>query len=329
MPADTARSDFQTPHRMIKDLLKKILPAFTWNQNARWRLLQRIMDSAGYAITRKSDYYSVLPVLSDLQAKPERWNRPSGLHGIRFNLEEMKARLSDLLSRYLEEFAALPPYEEMQQAGFGPGYTAVDALTLYAMIRHLKPERYLEVGSGLSTYYCSLAAEKNAREGHPLRITCIEPFPFAKLHTIPGIEVIAKEVQEIDLARFQELQPNDVLFIDSSHVVKIGADVPFLFLEVLPVINVGVKIHIHDVPFPYNIPYPPKLWIFGQVWPIFWNEAMLLQAFLCFNEKFQIELSTPLIRHSDEPFLRRSIPGYQSVEENPNTFSSLWLTRVS
>lgn len=314
---------------MIKDLLKKILPAFTWNQDARWRLLQDIMDSAGYAITRKSDYYSVLPVQSHLKAKAERWNRPSGLQGLRFDLAEMEAQLTDLLARYLEEFAALPPYAEMQQAGFGPGYTAVDALTLYVMIRHLKPARYLEVGSGLSTCYCSLAAERNAREGYPLQITCIEPYPFAKLHTIPGIEIIAREVQDIDLARFWELQANDVLFIDSSHVVKIDSDVSFLFLEVLPVINVGVKIHVHDVPFPYNIPYPPQHWVFGQVWPIYWNEAMLLQAFLCFNDKFQIELSTPLIRQFDEAFLRRSIPGYQSVEENPNTFSSLWFARVS
>ena len=325
----TLRAFSQPPRRMIKNLLKKILPAFTWNQDARQRLLQRIMDSAGYTIARKTDYYSPLPSLPDLQAKSKRWNRPGGLHGIRYDLADMEARLTDLLARYLEEFAALPPYPEMQLAGFGPGYTAVDALTLYAMIRHLKPARYLEVGSGLSTYYCSMAAERNAREGRPLRITCIEPHPFAKLHTIPGIEVIAREVQDTDLARFGELQPGDVLFIDSSHIVKIDGDVPFLFLEVLPVLNVGVKIHIHDVPFPYNIPYPPKLWIFGHVWPVFWNEAMLLQAFLCFNDNFQIEISTPLIRHFDEPFLRRSIPGYQSIEENPNAFSSLWLARVS
>ena len=75
----------------------------------------------------------------------------------------MKTELSGLLSRYLEEFTAIPPYEQLEQVGYGPGYTAVDALTLYMMIRHLKPKRYVEVGSGLSTYYCSLAAAQECQ----------------------------------------------------------------------------------------------------------------------------------------------------------------------
>ena len=127
---------------------------------------------------------------------------------------------------------------------------------------------------------------------------------------------------------FQELQKDDVLFIDSSHVLKIGEDVPFLYLEVLPTLNVGVVVHIHDVPFPYNIPYPPDLWVFGQEWPMLWNEAMVAQAFLSFNSSFRIILSTPLIRYFDEEFLRKLIPNHESIDQNPNTFSSLWLKRL-
>jgi hypothetical protein len=97
---------------------------------------------------------------------------------------------------------------------------------------------------------------------------------------------------------------------------------------VLPSLSAGTVVHIHDVPFPYNIPYPPDLWVF-QVWPVWWNEAMVVQSFLCFNDKFRITMSTPLIRHFDEAFLRERIPIYQSVVENRNTFSSLWLRRVS
>ncbi len=88
-------------------------------------------------------------------------------------------------------------------------------------------------------------------------------------------------------------------------------------------------VHIHDIPFPYNIPYPPHLWVFGQTWPILWNEAMVLQAFLCCNDRFRITLSTPMLRHFDEAFLARAVPHYESVEQNPYTFSSIWLTRVS
>ena len=196
------------------------------------------------------------------------------------------------------------------------------------MVRQLKPRRYVEVGSGLSTYYCSLAAKKNSEECHPLEIICIEPHPFEKLRTILGIQVLAKEVQDVDVSRFQQLQENDILFIDSSHIVRIDGDVPYLYLEVLPILNPGVVIHIHDIPFPYNIPYPPGLWVLGQGWPMFWNEAMMLQAFLCFNDKFKITMSTPLIRYHDEEFLRSRLPFYESLDQNPNTFSSIWLKKV-
>jgi hypothetical protein len=87
--------------------------------------------------------------------------------------------------------------------------------------------------------------------------------------------------------------------------------------------------HIHDIPYPYNVPFPPELWIFGQEWPMFWNEPMLLQAFLAFNKNFRISMSTPLLRHFDEEFLKQRVPIYQSVEQHPNTFSSIWIRRIS
>jgi hypothetical protein len=152
-------------------------------------------------------------------------------------------------------------------------------------------------------------------------MTCIEPHPFDKLRTIRGIQVLTKEVQDAEISFFQQLQENDILFIDSSHILRIDGDVPFLYLEVLPSLNAGVVIHIHDVPFPYNIPYPPQLWVFGQHWPMLWNEAMVLQALLCFNHKFKIAMSTPLIRYYDEGFLKSKIPFYETLEQNPNTFS--------
>jgi len=289
---------------------------------------QRLLAAMGYTVARKSDYYSPLPPLDRLKENFERWNRPSALAGIEYDLEAMKAELQVLLSRYHEEFSAFPPFAELRKK-FGPGYTRLDALTLYSMIRQLKPKRYIEVGSGLSTYYCSLAAEKNAGEGRSLQMTCIEPHPYEKLYSLPGVQVVPKEVQDVELSFFQQLEAGDVLFIDSTHVLNIDGDVPYLYLEVLPSLKVGVTIHIHDVPFPYNIPYPPKLWLFGQTWPMFWNEAMVLQAFLCFNKQFKITMSLPLIRHFDEPFLKQVVPNYETVEQNPNTFSSIWLKRIA
>src|SRR5437016_6391830 len=261
----------------VKKLVKRLLPSSAWNRLRSMKTagIQRLSESAGYVVDRTDNYYSPLTSVARLKSTRERWCRPSTLGGIEYDIEQMQRDLSALLSRYLEEFCAIPPYEQLQKMGFGPGYTAVDALTLYMMVRHLKPRRYIEVGSGLSTYYCSLAAQRNAAEGHvPLDITCMEPYPFEKLYTIPGIRVIPNEVQELELSLFRQLQADDILFIDSSHVLKIDGDVPFLYLEVLPQLNPGVVIHGHDVPFPYNIPYPPQLWILGQEWPMFWNEAI-------------------------------------------------------
>jgi hypothetical protein len=291
--------------------------------------VQKYMELAGYTVARKTDYYSPLTSVAELRSTYGRWNRPSELNGVAYDLDQMKHELSYLLSLYFDEFSRVPPYEELQQIGFGPGYELVDALLLYMMIRHIKPKHYIEVGSGLSTYYCSLAAAKNASEGHHLHITCIEPNPYEKLHTIPGIQIIQRQVQDVEVSVFQELRENDVLFIDSSHILKLDGDVPFLYLEVLPVLQAGVAIQIHDVHFPYNIPYPPRLWVLGQQWPLLWNEAMVVQAFLCFNHEFEIVMSTPLIRHFDQAFLAGQIPFFESVDENPNTFSSLWLRRRS
>lgn len=320
----------------MKALAKQVLPASVWkglwsvkNAIASPARVQKYMDLAGYTVADKGDYYSPLSSVEELRSTADRWNRPSLLPGVSYDVEQMKRDLSDLLAQYLDEFLAFPPYETLRRLGYGPGYTAVDALTLYMMLRRLEPQRYLEVGSGLSTYYCSLAAHRNAREGRPIAMTCIEPHPYDKLGTIRGIELLSKPVQDVDLSVFTALQQGDVLFIDSSHVLKIGGDVAFLYLEVLPRLNRGVVIHIHDVPFPYNVPFPARLWVFGRPWPMQWNEAMVVQALLCGNRDFRITMSTPLIRHFDEPFLASRIPFYESVDQNPNTFSSLWLEKVA
>jgi hypothetical protein len=247
--------------------------------------------------------------------------------GVTYDLVEMKVFLADLVARYHQEFLGLLPYEETLALGFGPGYTRLDALVLYAMLRAKKPGRYVEVGSGLSTYYASLAGQRNTSEGSPMQITCVEPHPFEMLKAIPGITILQHEVQDVGLELFTGLGEDDVLFIDSSHIVRLDGDVPFLFLEVLPALHTGPLIHIHDIPFPYHCPYPPEYWIYKGVWPMWWNESMLLHALLCGNSQLAVILSTPLLRFHDEDFLKRIIPGYQTIEEEPNTFSAIWLKR--
>lgn len=293
------------------------------------RSLQTILDRCGYVIARKADYYSPLPSRKSMKSTMPRWSAPNALSGVQYDLPQMKATLKGLIEAYMSEFLALRPYEECLNLGFGPGYPRFDAMVLYSMLRTHKPSRYVEVGSGLSTYYASLAAERNGAEGHPMQITCIEPYPYPALSTIPGIKLMQQEVQSAPLEIFTSLGANDVLFIDSSHIVRLDGDVPFLFLDVLPVLPAGPLIHIHDIPFPYHCPYPPKFWIYDRLWPMWWNESMLLHALLCGNRELEIVLSTPLIRHTDEAFLQQLILGYKTVEQETNIYSSIWLKKRS
>ena len=230
----------------------------------------------------------------------------------------MKRLLKKLEKQYAQEFQNLQDYKHYQSEAYGPGFTELDALLLYYMIRDVKPKNYIEIGSGLSSKYSVLAAEKNAELGRPINITCIDPYPYEKLYEIPQIEIIDKEVQSVDVSVFQILDAGDILFIDSSHVVKIDGDVPFLYLEVMPRLKKGVFIHIHDIPFPYNVPFPEDLYVLGKKlpeWPWFFTEAILLQAFLSFNESYQIIASIPLLRHHDEEFLCRTISKYRRLSD--------------
>ena len=329
------RNPYRELITMLKKPLRKYLPQsvkaglYKVYSTTIPLVLGKTLGVIGYNVSRQKDYYSPLPTVSTLKKNKHRWYKPSDLSGINYNVDEMKDLLSSLLARYLDEFLEIPPYNDLKSRGFGLGYTPVDALTLYLMIRHIKPARYIEVGSGLSTYYCSLAAKKNAEEGSPpLQIKCIEPYPFEKLYSIPGIEVLAKEVQDVEPGFFDQLDENDVFFIDSSHSLRVDSDVPYLYLEILPRIRKGVFIHIHDISFPYNFPYPPEQWIFDRAEPMVWNEAMVLQALLSGNDSFEILLSTPMIRFHDEEFLKTRIPIYETIEQNPNAFSSIWLKRT-
>lgn len=290
-----------------------------------------VFDSFGLNVSQLADYYSPLPVVSALKRNEQRWTRPSELIGVRYDLDAMRQLLIELCSRYGDEYRQLPPYDEVKKIGYGPGYTTIDAMVLYFMLRKIKPRRYIEIGSGLSTWYSSMAREQNVREGSPLHMKCIDPFPTEKLRTTPGIDVVAKEVQDVSQEVFADLHAGDVLFIDSTHVVRIDGDVPYLYLEVLPRLRKGVVIHIHDIHFPFNAPYPPKCYVLGGwKWPVFWTEAMLLQALLSNTDAFQITMSAPLLQFHSEDFLQRVVSNYKSIdpEDMDTHFGSIWIEKT-
>ena len=328
------------PRRSAKQHLSRFLPGFLieWldrlvfrARRTRIRGAQGFFARLGFNVVKRKDYYSTLPVLAEIEKTRERWDRPSSLTGLDMDVPGMQKRLGELADGWEQEFLEVTgDYLTNTRRGFGPGYPEFDARTLYYMLREHKPARYLEVGSGLSTYYASLAARRNADEGSRMKITCVEPYPFESLRTLPDFELVEGFVQDTPLSVFESLEAGDVLFIDSSHALKIDSDVAYLFLEVLPRVGPGVLVHIHDVHFPFNTPYPADTWLFGERWPVYWNEAMVVQTFLAFNTAFEALLSVPMIRHHDESALvDRFGDRYHRVTDDPNPPSSLWLQRVS
>lgn len=163
---------------------------------------------------------------------------------------------------------------------YGPG----DSEMLYNMIRYFKPRKIIEIGSGYSTLMANNAITENLKEIHDYQCDhiCVEPYEFPWLEA-KGVQVIRKKVEEIDLSFFTQLDKNDLLFIDSSHIIRPQGDVLFEYLEVLPILKTGVIVHIHDIFSPKDY---KSDWILKDV--RFWNEQYLLEAFLSFNNSYKI-----------------------------------------
>lgn len=164
-----------------------------------------------------------------------------------------------------------------------PNFGAGDAELYYLLIRNRKPKRIIEIGSGYSTQLSMLALEKNKVEGTDCALTCIEPFEMPFLDTIHGATVIRKRVEIISLDLFKSLEADDILFIDSSHIIRPGNDLLFIYFQILPMLKKGVLIHIHDIFTPRHY---PQEWLTKKM--RFWNEQYLLEAFLYNNDGFKI-----------------------------------------
>jgi hypothetical protein len=201
-------------------------------------------------------------------------------------------------------------------------FPALDAWVLEAMLRHLRPTRLVEVGSGLST----LVTARVNRElfGHAMHVTCVDPFPPAVVaQGLDGIDdVRAQSIQDVSLDVSVSLKQNDVLFIDTSHTVKTGGDVTWMFEEIIPRLRTGVVVHLHDIFLPSD--YPPN-WVLGGRG---WNEQYLVRAFVALNKAFQVLFSVAWMRLHAGDLLLRAFPGLASSEHATLAGGSLWIRRI-
>ncbi len=200
-----------------------------------------------------------------------------------------------------------------------PAYSYSDAIFLHCMIRHARPKRIIEVGSGYSSAMTLDTSELHF--GGSIRCTFIEPYPELLYGLLrPGdrerIEVLPVRVQDVPLARFAELERGDILFIDSTHVAKAGSDVPYLYFQVLPRLKSGVLVHIHDIFTGFEYPEP---WVFeGRNW----NEIYVLRAFLMFNRSFRILLFNTFLEQRHRAWFSAKMPLCLQ-----NEGGSIWLRR--
>ncbi len=202
-----------------------------------------------------------------------------------------------------------------------PAYAWGDGLILHAMLRHVRPRRVVEVGSGYSSAMILDTTEHWLEPG--VELTFVEPYDELLRSLLrPGdderVDILDVGVQDVPLDVFASLQAGDVLFIDSTHVVKAGSDVNHLYFEVLPALAPGVVIHIHDIFFPFEYPAP---WVHeGRAW----QEAYLLRVFLMYNPAFEITWFQHLMWSWHRAALEARTPAMAR-----NAGGNLWLRKVA
>jgi predicted O-methyltransferase YrrM len=185
-------------------------------------------------------YYSNVADLHELEATRSTWARRSEMAGVEWDVATQERALREICLPCRDEYGANETYRSAVTGKFGPGYGPVEAQVLHAVVRHFRPRRIIEVGSGVSTACLRAAAGLNARDaGSRARITCIEPYPSDALKALDDVDLVSRPVQSVPPAVFEELGEGDLLFIDSSHSAKTGSDVAYLFLEVLPRLRPG------------------------------------------------------------------------------------------
>lgn len=216
------------------------------------------------------------------------WNDKADIKGINLNVEEQE-KLVKSFEKYYNEL----PFTDSEQQGFryyfnNSYYSYSDAIILYSFIRHYQPKNIIEVGSGFSS---ALMLDTKDKFKLDCNITFIEPFPVRLKSLLTdqdknSYRIIEKGLQAVPLEEFSKLTKGDILFIDSTHVSKTGSDVNYIIFEILPILQAGVLIHIHDVFSSFEY---PKKWVYeGRSW----NEDYVLRAFLMYNKEFTIKMFT-------------------------------------
>ena len=254
------------------------------------------------------------PQFDNRDANPD-FSQDRNLPGIDWNVHgQLELLESFTFSQELTDI----PQEKQESLDFylnNGSFETGDAEFWYQIIRKIKPKRIFEVGSGNSTLMAINAIIKNQDQdpNYLCEHVCIEPYEMPWLED-SGVSVVRRKVEDVELSFFSQLQENDILFIDSTHIIRPQGDVLFEYLEVLPSLNKGVIVHVHDIFSPKNY---LKQWLQDEV--KFWNEQYLLEAFLTHNSSWKILGALNYLHHNHFQKLK-SVAPFLYPEEEPGSF---------
>lgn len=265
-------------------------------------------------------FYSPVPSREDIE-RAIAHSVSTNYSGINLRTDQQLALLERLAHFYPEIPFPAVKGNDFRYAFHNPSYSWADAIILYCMIRELKPKRIIEIGSGHTS---ALILDVNELHfGGNIDCTFVEPYPELLLSLLrenekEHVQLIPQKLQDVESTLFTNLEANDILFVDSSHVVKAGSDCQLLFTDILPWLRPGVLVHMHDVFAGFE--YPAAWLREGRGW----NEQYVLQAFLQFNSAFRIKLFTPYMIATEAVWFHDHMPNCFH-----NAGGHIWLERFS
>ncbi|MHA3770575.1 class I SAM-dependent methyltransferase [Verrucomicrobiota bacterium sgz303538] len=270
----------------------------------------------------RGHYYSPLPDYREVEARSDNLFAKNVELGPSINLNtDKQLELIQQIGALGGEFDWSADSEKEGRRFYLPNtwFEAADSLALYGILRLFRPKRVIEVGSGFSSALMLDTSERFLDRS--VNFTFIEPYPERLMSRLrpedhARVEILQQGVQQVPLSTFEALGESDILFIDSSHVSKIGSDVNFLLFEVLPRLAPGTLVHVHDIFWPFE--YPQEWVRQGKAW----NEAYILRAFLQYNSAFEILLFNSYLGHQHRPLLEEVLPRFLN-----NTGGSIWLRK--
>ena len=307
---------------LIKGFLAK-MPFLGDKIKAYEDLVQVSRDCGGY---KPGHFYSPIPSREEVKSSADRIFSSKDLLDIDLKIDKQFQLLETFKTMrpdFPYDFLNAKENETLRYRFTNrPQYRYSDVIFLYHVIRHLEPQRIVEIGSGSSS--AVMLDINDLFFNSSIKLTFIEPYPerlyrYLKDQDRESTSIMTKKVQDVPMEVFQSLKENDILFIDSSHVSKVGSDVNHIIFNILPRINKGVWIHFHDIFYPFELPLH---WVLrGR----FWNESYLLRAFLMNNDAYEIMTFNTLLHKKFRNWFEKEMP--ECLIDEGDT-GSIWIRKT-